>query len=91
MSDVLRVIGRKLVSLVVRDMIVKDIDVIVECCPNLQYLEVASKREIVNDRWLYVGQDAIEETKMKLKNGLKSLAKLKLNKESVCLGTDWKG
>jgi hypothetical protein len=56
--------------------------VIVEHCPNLQYLDL----------------DGVEfDAKVKegllgsLKSGLMRLAKLKVNGESVRLGTDWEG
>jgi hypothetical protein len=49
-GDVLRVVGRELVSLVLRDMSVDAIDVIVECCPSLQYLEVFG-RESDESAW----------------------------------------
>jgi hypothetical protein len=91
LRDVLRDIGRKFFSLVLTAMSVDAIDLIVEHCPNLQYLEVAGKKELVNDRWGNVDQDVIEETKMKLKRGLKKLAKLKVNGECVRFGTDWEG
>jgi hypothetical protein len=84
MSDVLRVIGRNLVSLFLCDeMNVEEIDGVVEFCPNLQYLEVSKGGMILAAR--------VEEVKDTLKDGLKRLAKLKVNGACVRLGTDWKG
>jgi hypothetical protein len=59
------------------------IDVIVECCPDLQYLDV----------WMIGVEDELDiaAAKIKLKSGLKRLSKLKVNGEFVQLGTDWKG
>jgi hypothetical protein len=36
-------------------------------------------------------EEDLAELKQSLKNGLKKLAKLKVNEESVRLGTDWDG
>jgi hypothetical protein len=81
--DDLRVIGRNLVSLVLREMSVDGIDGVVEYCPNLQYLQVRFGER------MFAGRD--DEVKHKLKDGLKRLAKLKVNGASVCLGTVWEG
>jgi hypothetical protein len=61
---------------------------IVEYCPNLQYLEV--KVRGVQDRGSGATyQGLVESIKQKLKNGMKKLAKLKANERSVRFGTDW--
>jgi hypothetical protein len=83
MRDVLRVVGRNLVSLVLWEMSIEEIDGVVEYCPNLQYLQVR-----IDERMLAVRFD---EVKQKLKDGLKRLTKLKLNGAPVRLGTDWVG
>jgi hypothetical protein len=73
-------IGRNLVRLELWNPSKEVVVGIVKHCPNLQYLEL----EVVN-----------EEVKKGLvgsiKNGLKKLAKLKVNGESMRLGTDWEG
>jgi hypothetical protein len=80
--SILRGVGGHLVSLFLRMAEVKAIGVIIESCPNLQYLEVT-----------IVGSDTtmVESIKMTLKSGLKRLAKLKVNGVSARLGTDWEG
>jgi hypothetical protein len=81
LKKILRGIGRNLVSLDLSDVCVEAIGVIVKDCPDLQYLKLRS----------YGGneEDAVESIKLKLKRGLKKLAKLDVNGESVRLGTDW--
>jgi hypothetical protein len=87
LSDILSSIGRGLVvleyspekpNLDVADMIVKN-------CPILQILEINEDEgfEAEEECWT-----AIEN---RLKGGLKKLAKLKVNRKSIKLGTDWEG
>jgi hypothetical protein len=83
MRDVLRVIGRNLIGLELRDIYLESIDAVVEYCPDLQYLQVR-----IGER-MFAGR--VDEVKHKLKDGLKRLAKLKVNGFSVRLGTDWVG
>jgi hypothetical protein len=71
MRDVLRVIGRNLISLELRKMSVEEIDGVVEYCPNLQYLNVTSRGVMNGER--------VDEVKQILRNGLKRLAKLKVH------------
>jgi hypothetical protein len=73
---VLSAIGRNLIRLELMRPSKEVVDGIIEHCPNLQYLEL--------DR-------IMEGLAGSLKNGLKRLAKLKLNHMSVRLGTDWEG
>jgi hypothetical protein len=82
--DVFRVIGGNLVSLDLWEMSVEAIDVIVEYCPNLQYLELNLRVENEDD-------DVRETVEQKLKVGLKRLAKLDFDGVSASLGTDWQG
>jgi hypothetical protein len=60
------------------------VDGIVESCPNLKYLTL----EFEDLEW---EDEDLPELKRSLKLGLKKLAKLKVNEESVRLGTDWEG
>jgi hypothetical protein len=79
--DVLRVIGRNLASLVLREY-VEEYDEIVKYCPNLQYLDLmVDEKDVLS----------VDMVKQELKEGLKRLAKLKVNGSSVRLGTDWEG
>jgi hypothetical protein len=80
--SVLSAIGRNLVSLDLWEPSKVVVDGIVEHCPNLQYLEI----------WLEY-KDEIEREGLvgELKNGLKKLAKLKVNGKYIRLGTDWEG
>jgi hypothetical protein len=82
MRDVLRVIGRNLISLKLWDIYLESIDAVVEYCPNLQYLELLVEDDDAEVR------EAVEQ---KLKDGLKRLAKLKVYGVAVRLGTDWVG
>jgi hypothetical protein len=82
LKKIVRGIGRNLVSLDLSDVSVEAIGVIVEDCPNLRYLELYS---------CGVGEESVESIKLKLKSGLKTLAKLNLDGKTVRLGTDWKG
>jgi hypothetical protein len=77
---ILAAIGWNLVSLVLWRPSKEVLDGIVEYCPNLEYLEVEEVDEEVTDGM--VGS---------LKSRLMKLVKLKVNWESVRLGTDWKG
>jgi hypothetical protein len=78
----LSAIGKNLVSLELWNPSKGVVDRIVESCPNLQYL--------VLER-VWVEEDDLPGLKQTLKEGLKSLCKLKVNGESVHLGTDWEG
>jgi hypothetical protein len=80
---VLTAVGRKLVSLEFWRPSKEVVDGIVESCPSLQYLELdAVEFDDDEEKELLVGL---------IKNGLKKLAKFKLNKESIRLGTDREG
>jgi hypothetical protein len=58
------------------------VDGIVKHCPNLQCLEI---EDVEFD-------DEVKEGMVRsIKSGLKKLAIFKVNKESIRLGTDWKG
>jgi hypothetical protein len=77
---ILTAIGRNLVWLNLWRPSKEVVDGIVEHCPNLQYLELEE-----------VDEDVKEGLVGSMKNGLMTLVKLKVNGESVRLGTDWKG
>jgi hypothetical protein len=76
----LLVIGRGLISLCLGRPSKEVVDGIVEHCPNLQYLEL---------RKTEMGDEGKEVLVGSIKNGLKKLAKLKINEDG--LGTDWEG
>jgi hypothetical protein len=76
LNDVLRAIGVNLVGLDLWDATAATCLVIAENCPNLEYLEMSGDYSMV----VMVGF---------LKDGLKKF--LKVNDESVRLGTDWMG
>jgi hypothetical protein len=79
---ILAAIGRNLVSLKLPFPSEEVVDGIVENCPSLQYLDL---EDVEFD-------DEVKEGIVRsIKSGLKKLAKLKLNKESFLLGTDWEG
>jgi hypothetical protein len=80
LSLLLRDIGRNLTSLDMWYFEADAIDLIVEYCPNLQYLELEVD-----------AAETVEFVKWKLKSGLKKLAKFEVNRVSVRLGTDYKG
>jgi hypothetical protein len=75
-------IGMNLSSLALRDLKEGYSEMIVEHCPNLQYLELKTKM---------IDADKVDSFKQKLKSGLRKLAKLMVNGVSVRLGCDWDG
>jgi hypothetical protein len=81
---ILGTIGENLVSLDLWSPSKEVVDLIVEYCPNLQYLILG----LEDEEW---EEDELEQSKLSLKSGLKNLAKLKVNGKSVRLGTDWEG
>jgi hypothetical protein len=86
LNAALRVVGGNLRSLVLWDVRAEEIDGIIEHCPGMQNLDICLERPEI-----HVSNDVVELTKNKLKNGLKMLAKLKVNGMNVRLGTDWEG
>jgi hypothetical protein len=78
LSEVLPVIGINLARLEIEDASQEKIDLILKYCVDLQYLAI---------RGGLAGEGSIDM----IKNGLAKLAKLKLNGESIRLGTDWMG
>jgi hypothetical protein len=74
--SILKAIGKNLVMLILRSPSEQVVDRIVEHCPNLQYLEI---------------ERVDEEEKEGMLRSLKKLAKFKVNKEFIRLGTDWEG
>jgi hypothetical protein len=80
--NVLSVVGRNLAILDLEKPSKEVVYGIVESCPNLHYLNLEG---------LELDEEDLAELKQSLKNGLKRLAKLKVNEESVRLGTDWAG
>jgi hypothetical protein len=86
LKDIFPSIGRNLVSLeyTSSDPILETIDSIIEHCPNLQMIEMRFVWAEEEEEMKLVGVDSLKE-------GLKKLSKLKIGKESVRLGTDWKG
>jgi hypothetical protein len=85
--DVIRAIGQNLVTLKIwriQDSVgaINLIDVIIKHCSNLQYLELKIG---------WVSEKVVESAKVRLKDGLKKLAKLTVSDECVRLGTDWEG
>jgi hypothetical protein len=81
-SSILASIGRNLISLELWETSSDVVVGIVENCPNLEYLEL---KEVEIDK--EVNEGLVGSTK----NGLMKLAKFKVNKESIHLGTDWEG
>jgi hypothetical protein len=72
--------GRNLISLKLCEPSKDVVDGIVESCPYLQYLELDD----------CICDDEEEEVSAgSIKGGLKKLAKLKVNDESIRLGTDY--
>jgi hypothetical protein len=57
---------------------------IVQCCPKLQYLTIASLCDCYDEEV----RDSLAES---FKNGLKMLSKLDIDEGAIRLGTDWKG
>jgi hypothetical protein len=82
----LQKIGKNLVSLSLKDMSKKKVDIrvrlIIECCPNLESLSLRFR--VCYD---LVSEDVVEE----VKKGLKRLSKFQINGNAVRLGTDWTG
>jgi hypothetical protein len=78
---ILAAIGRNLISLHLLGQSKELVDGIVDYCPNLQYLELDVE----------IDEEVNEALMGLLKNGLKKLAKLKVNWDSERLGTDWEG
>jgi uncharacterized protein YlzI (FlbEa/FlbD family) len=78
-TTVLLANGRNLVILNLWEPSKEVVDGIVEYCPNLQYLVLVLDED----------DDEMERMVVSLKNGLKMLAKLKVNMKSIRLGTDW--
>ncbi len=76
-------VGRNLASLALRSVSEEAIGVVVEQCPNLQYLEVKFLQRFDSEKG-----DLIKQT---FKVWLNKLAKLKVNGVSVRLGTVWAG
>jgi hypothetical protein len=79
---VLLVIGRNLFRLNLMRPSNEVVDGIVAYCPNLQYLEIE----------IYCLDEKASDLLMgSFKDGLKKMAKLRLNKKTIRLGTDWEG
>jgi hypothetical protein len=80
---ILEAIGSNLVNLELWRPSKEVVDGIVKHCPNLRYLELGSFDEVDEEvKEVFVGS---------IRNGLKKLAKLKVNNESIRLGTGWEG
>jgi hypothetical protein len=84
LASILSSIGRSFVSLEYNSSIscLKTVNAIVRYCPNLQMLNLG---------WVESEKDNKAAAVELLKRGLIILSKLKLNHNSVRLGTDWKG
>jgi hypothetical protein len=85
LNHILPTIGRNLVCLKYRSSgpILDAVSEIIEHCPNLHMLDLGWSE------WNDVTNAA--DVGESLKSGLKKLAKLKLNLDTVRLGTDWEG
>jgi hypothetical protein len=82
--NVLPVIGRGLITLefAPSTLMLRTVDMIVDTCPNLQYLDIV---------WDDYDAEEVAVAIDSLKDGLKRLAKLNLNGRNVVLGTEWRG
>jgi hypothetical protein len=82
LATVLEVIGQSLTGLDVWGPSVEAINVIIELCPNLTYLE-------------FSGWDVDKETRIlaidSVKKGLKRQSRFTVNGRKISLGTKWKG
>jgi hypothetical protein len=79
---ILAAIGMNLVRLNLWKPGKEVLDGIVDSCPNLQYLEIEE---------VEIEEEVKEGLVGSLKNGLKKLAKLKVNEKCIRLGSDWEG
>jgi hypothetical protein len=80
---ILAAIGKNLISLDLWKPSKEVVDGIVKHCPNLRYLELGSFDEVDEEvKEVFVGS---------IRNGLKKLAKFKLDNESIRLGSGWEG